>query len=102
MSVVGPPGSSIADVAVRAATLTLLGYPAELQDEVVHTEILANLTIRMRGEQEQTRQPCDLELIAAALDTIIHIAVARGLIVPDGGVVPPSQQDPDAEGGDRS
>jgi hypothetical protein len=79
-AVIGPPGSRLADVTARAVSLSMDGYPAEVQDEVIWTEIATHALVSMREEQAQTRRPADPALIAAALDAVDHIARARGLV----------------------
>jgi hypothetical protein len=79
VSVSGAPGSRLSDVASRVIHLTMDGYPAEVHDEVIWTEIATHALVSMREEQARTKQPADGALVAAALDAILHVAKARGL-----------------------
>jgi hypothetical protein len=79
VSVSGAPGSRLADVAARAVSLAMDGYPAEMQDEVAWTEIAIHALASMREEQAKTKRPADPALVAAALDAVDHVARARGL-----------------------
>jgi hypothetical protein len=80
VSVSGAPGSRLSDVASRVIHLTMDGYPAEVHDEVIWTEIATHALVSMREEQARTKAPADGALVAAALDAIDHIARARGLV----------------------
>jgi hypothetical protein len=79
VAVSGAPGSRLADVASRAVHLTMDGYPAEVHDEVIWTEIATHALVSMREEQARTKRGADPALITAARDAISHVAQVRGL-----------------------
>jgi hypothetical protein len=80
VSVSGAPGSRQADVISRMHALAFEGYPAEVQDEVIWTEIATHALVSMREEQARTKRHADPALVAAVLDAADHIARARGLV----------------------
>ena len=79
VSVSGAPGTRQADVISRMSTLALEGYPAEVQDEVIWTEIATHALMSMREEQARTKRHADPALVASAMDAVLHVAKARGL-----------------------
>jgi hypothetical protein len=79
VAVSGAPGSRLADVASRAVHLTMDGYPADVHDEVIWTEIATHALVSMREEQARTKRGADPALITAARDAIGHVAQVRGL-----------------------
>jgi hypothetical protein len=75
----GVPGSAVGDVATISATLTILGFPTEVQHEMTWAQLaMANLA-RIIEQNGHTRQPADPRLINGAYDAVIQLAKARGL-----------------------
>jgi hypothetical protein len=85
VAVSGAPGSRMSDVASRVIALTMEGYPPEVHDEVIWTEIATHALVSMREDQARTHRHADPALVAAALDAVDHIARARGLVRETGG-----------------